>query len=113
MDPDAVCDREWGRSRDGCIRWGGNRRRVWAVLGVNFGHPIVTNRDFATRLSPNYFGRDLLFYCACYMYGWKKSEKNVVHFIPYAVNCASSRCSLFRCCVITAGVRIFAFGQCE
>jgi len=26
------------------------------VLGVNLGHPIVTNGDFAMRLFPNYFG---------------------------------------------------------
>jgi len=25
-----------------------------AVLGVNLGHPIVTNGDFATRLFPSY-----------------------------------------------------------
>jgi len=30
-----------------------------AVLEVNFGHPIVTNGDFATRVFPNYFGQDL------------------------------------------------------
>ena len=30
-----------------------------AVLGVNFGHPIVTNRDNDVLL-PNYFGVDLL-----------------------------------------------------
>jgi len=28
-----------------------------AVLGVNLGHPIVTNGDFATWLFPNYFGK--------------------------------------------------------
>jgi len=39
---------------------GGDRRREGAVLGVNLGHPIVTNGDFATRLFPNYFGQDLL-----------------------------------------------------
>ena len=37
---------EWGRSRDGCIRWGGDRRREAAVLGVNLGRPIVTMGDF-------------------------------------------------------------------
>ena len=36
---------DWGQSRDGCIRWGGDRRREGAILGVNLGHPIVTNRD--------------------------------------------------------------------
>jgi len=30
------------------------------VLGVNLGCPIVTSRDFATQLFPNYFGQDLL-----------------------------------------------------
>jgi len=40
-----------GRSKDGCIRWGGDRRREWAVLGVNLGRPIVTNGVFATRSS--------------------------------------------------------------
>ena len=28
---------------DGCIRWGGDRLRDRGVLGVNVGHPIVTN----------------------------------------------------------------------
>jgi len=46
---------EWGRSRDECIIWGGDCRREKAVLGVNLGHPIVTNGDFATRLFSNYF----------------------------------------------------------
>jgi len=32
-----------------------------AVLGVNLGRSIVTNRDFATQLFPNYCGQDLLF----------------------------------------------------
>jgi len=32
LDPDAVWSGEWGRSRDGCIRWGGYRRREGAVL---------------------------------------------------------------------------------
>ena len=31
----------------------------WAVLGVNVGHPIVTNGD-GDALFPNYFGEDLL-----------------------------------------------------
>jgi len=30
-------------------------------FGVNFGRPIVTNGDVATRLFPNYFGQDLSF----------------------------------------------------
>ena len=47
MDPHSVWDGEWGRSNDGCIRWGGDRRRRRAVLGVNFGRPTVTNGDYA------------------------------------------------------------------
>ena len=31
------------------------------VLGVNLGHPIVTNGGSVTRLFPNYFGQDLFF----------------------------------------------------
>jgi len=31
-----------------------------AVLGVNLGHTIVSNGNFATRLFPYYFGQDLL-----------------------------------------------------
>jgi len=31
-----------------------------AVLGVNLGHPIVTNGDFATQPFPNFFEKDLL-----------------------------------------------------
>jgi len=30
-----------------------------AVLGLNFGRPIVTNGDFVMRLFPNYFGQYL------------------------------------------------------
>ena len=37
---------EWGRSRDGCIRSGGNRRRRRGSFRVNLGCPIATNRDF-------------------------------------------------------------------
>jgi len=40
MDPDAVCGGEWSRSSDGCIRWGGDRRREGAVFEVNVRHPI-------------------------------------------------------------------------
>jgi len=39
--PDAIWDGEWSRSRDGCIIWGGDRRREGAVLGVNLGRPTV------------------------------------------------------------------------
>jgi len=40
----------------------------WAVLGVNLGHPIITNGVFVAQLCdsdvlfPNYFGEDLLLY---------------------------------------------------
>ena len=34
-------------------------RREGAVLGFNLGRPIVTYRDFATRLFPNYSGQYL------------------------------------------------------
>jgi len=33
------------------------------VLGVNLGHPIVTNGDLVTWPFPNYFGQDLLTQC--------------------------------------------------
>ena len=36
----------------GVLDGGGDRRREGAVLGVNLGRPIVTNKDFATRLFP-------------------------------------------------------------
>ena len=50
MDPDSIWDREWGRSRDGCIRWGGDHHRERGSFGVNLGHPIVTNGDFVAYL---------------------------------------------------------------
>jgi len=59
VDSDAVWDGEWGRSRDGCIRWGGYRRMGRSSFGVNLGRPIVISGDFVTRLLPNYFGQDL------------------------------------------------------
>ena len=46
MDPDAVWGGEWDRLRNGCIRWGSDRQREGAVLGVNLGCLIVTNGDF-------------------------------------------------------------------
>jgi len=46
VDLDAVWDSVWGRSNDGCIRWGGDRQRGRGSFGVNFGRPIVTNGDF-------------------------------------------------------------------
>jgi len=62
MDTDAVWDGECGRSRDGCIRWGGYRQREGAVLGVNFGRPIVTNGDFVTPALPKLLWAGLV-YC--------------------------------------------------
>ena len=38
---------------------GGYRRRIRGSFVVEFGRPIVTNEDFATRLFPNYFGQYL------------------------------------------------------
>jgi len=46
MDPDAVWGGEWGRSRDGCIRWGDYRQRGKGSFGVNLGRPIVDSGDF-------------------------------------------------------------------
>ena len=43
--PDAVWDGEWGRSRDRCIRWSGDRQRGKGVLGVNLRRPTVTNEE--------------------------------------------------------------------
>ena len=40
----------WGRSRDGCITWGGDRRRGRGSLGVNVQRPIVTNGDFKVHM---------------------------------------------------------------
>ena len=53
LDPDAVRDGGWGRSRDGCIRRGGDRRREGAVLRVK-----VISED-GDALFPNYFEEDL------------------------------------------------------
>ena len=39
----------FGWSTDGCIKWGGDRRRKGAVFGVNVGHPIVTNGILCVR----------------------------------------------------------------
>ena len=46
MDPDALWGGEWGRSKDRCIRWGGDHQRGRAVFGVNLGNPIVTSGAF-------------------------------------------------------------------
>jgi len=53
VDPDAVLSGKQGRSRDGCIRWGGYRRRGMAVLGMNLGRPIVNQWDFVAQLCEN------------------------------------------------------------
>jgi len=62
----SVWDGEWGRSRDGCISWGGNRRRGRGSLGMILGRPIVTNGTLlhscarVTRSSQNTLGRTCL-----------------------------------------------------
>jgi len=50
LDPDAVWDGDRGRSRDGCVTWGGDRRRGTGSFGGELGHPIVTNGYFAGTL---------------------------------------------------------------
>jgi len=47
------------RPYGGVLDGGVDPQKEMAVLGVNLGHPIITNGDFATRLFPN-FGQDLL-----------------------------------------------------
>jgi len=44
----------------GVLDGGGDRQRGRGSFGVNLGHPIIANGDFAMRLFPNYFGQDLL-----------------------------------------------------
>ena len=61
MDPDAIWDGEWGRSRDGVLDGVVIVKGEEAVLEVNLGRPIVTNGDFATPLFPNYFRQYLLY----------------------------------------------------
>ena len=34
---------DWGRSRDVCIRWGGDRRMGRGSFGMDVGRPNVTN----------------------------------------------------------------------
>jgi len=51
---DAVWGGERGWSRNGCIRWGGDRRRGRDSFEVTLGRPIITNDgafEFATRSS--------------------------------------------------------------
>jgi len=45
LDLDAVWGGEWGRSRDGCIRWGGNRRRRDSFVG-KYGASHCNQWDF-------------------------------------------------------------------
>jgi len=65
VDPDAVWDGAWIRSRNGVLDEGRDRRRGRAVLGVNFERPIVINGDFVAQLCesdalfPIDFGEDL------------------------------------------------------
>jgi len=65
VDPDAIWDGELGRSRDGCIRWGCDRRRGRGSLGVNFGRPTVRGFKIVefefrvrVRVSSNFFTFD-------------------------------------------------------
>jgi len=54
LDLDDVWGGEWGWSRVWCITWGGDCRRgrgSFELLGVNVGHPIVTNGDFVELFS--------------------------------------------------------------
>ena len=44
----------------GVLDRNGYCRREWGSFGVEFGRPIVTNWDFATRLFLNYFVQHLL-----------------------------------------------------
>jgi len=44
----------------GVFNESGYYRREGAVLGLNLGHPTVTNDDFATQLFRKYFGQYLL-----------------------------------------------------
>ena len=60
LDPDAVWDDEWGRSRMGVLDGMVIVEEEGAVLGLNLGRPTVTNGDFATRLFPNYSWQCLL-----------------------------------------------------
>jgi len=48
-----------------------------AVFGVNLGHPIVTNGDFATRLFPNYFGQYMLL--VLYIVAGSKPTETQIH----------------------------------
>jgi len=60
VDPDAVWGGEWVGQGMGVLDGVVIVEGKGAVLGLNLGHPIVTNEDFATRLFPNYFGQYLL-----------------------------------------------------
>jgi len=43
----------------GVLDGGGYHQKGRDSLGLNLGHPIVTDGDVATRLFPNYFGQYL------------------------------------------------------
>jgi len=45
-----------------CIDGGGDRGRGMDSFGVNLGHPIVTNGNFASQLFSNYLGQDFCKY---------------------------------------------------
>jgi len=65
MDPDTIWDGEWGRSRMGVLDGVVIIEGEGAGFGLNLGHPILTNGDFAMRLFPNYFGQDLFCIIIC------------------------------------------------
>ena len=50
MDLDAVWGGEWGRSTNGLLDGVAIVEIKGTVLGVNVGHPIVTNRDFVAQV---------------------------------------------------------------
>ena len=60
MDPGAIWVSEWGRLRDGCIKWGWLSSKGKGSFGLNVGHPFVTNRN-GDALFQSYFGEDLFF----------------------------------------------------
>ena len=61
----------------------------WAVLGVNLGHSIVTNGNFATWLFPNYFGQNLF----SFLTGQVSLPCNILlhiqllYSLPFITNC--------------------------
>jgi len=59
LDLDVVCGGEWGRLREGCIRWGGDRRRVWG----SFEAKCETSHCLATHVFSNLLWH-FLFHCS-------------------------------------------------